>query len=121
MKNLEYYMNLKYSYLITPILEDDGERYFQLSIPELPGFNIYEDSKEELLNNLDDAKKAWFSANLSEHRTIPEPKKDETVPEGMNDQLTVTYSVSNFPNEKYRNLITNVSGSLRKKGSILYG
>lgn len=78
MKNLEYYMKLNYSYVITPIVEDDGETYFELAIPDLPGFKIYEDSEEELFANLEDAKRAWFSANLSENRYIPEPKKNSS-------------------------------------------
>ena len=79
MKKLDYYMKLNYPYTITPITEDDGEKYFELSIPILPGFKIYEDSVEDLLNNLDDAKRAWFVANLNNHRNIPEPKQTPDV------------------------------------------
>lgn len=73
MKDLNYYMNLDYSYVITPIVEDDGEEYYQLSIPDLPGFKIYEDTPKLLLENLDDAKDAWFRANIEAGENIPEP------------------------------------------------
>lgn len=75
MKDLNYYMNLDYPYVITPITEEDGEKYFQLSIPELPGFKIYEDTCELLFENLEDAKRAWFMANLKAGDEIPEPLK----------------------------------------------
>ncbi|NLR09547.1 MULTISPECIES: toxin-antitoxin system HicB family antitoxin [Lactobacillaceae] len=77
MKDLNYYMGLDYSFVITPITEDDGEKYFQLSIPDLPGFKIYENTEEELRKSLDDAKSAWFLANIEAHESIPEPKREQ--------------------------------------------
>lgn len=74
MKDINYYMKQTYGIEINPVEEDDGERYFQLVIPELPGFKLYGDSESELLKDMEDAKREWFLASLEEGRDIPEPK-----------------------------------------------
>lgn len=75
MKNIEYYMSLPYAIEIRPIVEDDGEKYFQLTIPDLPGFKLYGDTQAEVLDELDDAKKEWFAASIDENHFIAEPKE----------------------------------------------
>ena len=54
IKNIDYYMNLKYKIDITPI-EDEGEMYFSASIPDLPGLEVFEDTVNEALASLEDA------------------------------------------------------------------
>lgn len=91
MKNLEYYMNLKYQIQINPIEEDDGEEYFQLVIPDLPGFKIYEDSIQELMENVEDAKAAWFISRINEKKEIPMPN---TIKNNYSGRITLRIAKS---------------------------
>ena len=47
-------------------MEDDGETYYRVTVPRLPGLIAYGDDLEE-------AKKAWFSSCLRRNVKIPEP------------------------------------------------
>lgn len=72
MKDLDYYMKLTYSATLEN-LEEDGESYFRLTIPILPGLEAYGDTPSEAYNDLEKAKKEWFLECLDEGITIPEP------------------------------------------------
>lgn len=69
---MDYYMNLKYKIDITPI-EDEGEMYFSASIPDLPGLEVFEDTVNEALASLEDAKKAWIAVAIKRGVRIPLP------------------------------------------------
>lgn len=72
-KDLSYYMHLNYPTEFQKIVEDDGETYYRITIPKLPGLIAYGDSIEEGLNELEGAKKAWFSSCIRRKIKIPEP------------------------------------------------
>lgn len=72
-KDLNYYMNLNYPTEFQKIVEDDGETYYRVTIPKLPGLIAYGDSIEEGLNELEEAKKAWFSSCIRRNVKVPEP------------------------------------------------
>ena len=54
-------------------MEDDGETYYRVTVPRLPGLIAYGDDLEEGMAELEEAKKAWFSSCLRRNVKIPEP------------------------------------------------
>mgnify|MGYP001597828272 FL=1 len=72
-KNLKYYLSLDY----TIRLKQNEDGSFFAEIEELPGCMSEGDTKEEALNLIEDAKKAWITVALKRKINIPEPEKDE--------------------------------------------
>ena len=72
-KNLKYYLNLDY----TIRLKQNEDGSFFVEIEELPGCMTEGDNKEEALEMIEDAKKAWLAVALARKINIPEPEKDE--------------------------------------------
>lgn len=72
-KDLNYYMNLNYPTEFQKIVEDDGETYYRVTVPRLPGVIAYSDSIEEGMSEIEESKKAWFSSCLRRNVKIPEP------------------------------------------------
>lgn len=68
-------MNLNYSIKLQKIAESDGETYYRLTIPKLPGVIAYGDTIDEGMKELEEAKKAWFTSCLQRNIKIPEPTK----------------------------------------------
>lgn len=68
-KDLSYYIALPYSILLIP--EEDGGWFAE--IPELPGCMTFGDTKEEVLELIEDAKLTWISGSLEAGDPIPEP------------------------------------------------
>ena len=54
-------------------MEDDGETYYRVTVPRLPGLIAYGDDLEEGMAELEEVKKAWFSSCLRRNVKIPEP------------------------------------------------
>lgn len=73
MKNLKYYLNLKYT---ARLLQNSDGSYFG-EIEELTGCMTEGDDAEETLKMLEDAKKAWLEVVLERGLTIPESAPDE--------------------------------------------
>lgn len=73
LKNLNYFMNLNYPTEFQKIIENDGETYYRVTVSKLPGLIAYGDTIEESRNELEAAKKAWFSSCLRCKVKIPEP------------------------------------------------
>lgn len=69
-KNLDYYMSLPYSIVLTPS-EQGG---WLAKIAELPGCTTFGDTQEEVLELIEDAKFAWLAHSLEEGDPIPEPE-----------------------------------------------
>ena len=67
-------MSLDYS-VRTSEIELFNEKYIQAYIAELPGLKVYVTSYEEVRQEIDSAKKEWFSSYLSQDKVIPEPIK----------------------------------------------
>lgn len=72
-KNLKYYLNLDYAIR----LKENSDGSFFAEIEELPGCMTEGDRKEEALEMLEDAKKAWLEVALKRNISIPEPASDE--------------------------------------------
>ena len=72
IKNLEYYLGLNYPSQITKINVEDGGGFF-IEVPMLKGCMSDGETVEEAYNNLEEAKKEWFSYMLENHLEIPVP------------------------------------------------
>ena len=72
-KNLKYYLKLDYTIRHK---QNEDSSYFA-EIEELPGCMSEGDTKEEALEMIEDAKKAWIEVALKRKIKIPEPEKDE--------------------------------------------
>lgn len=72
MKNLDYYMNLKYTTQITEIAVEDGGGYL-IEIPLLKGCVSDGETIAEALENIKEAKEEWFKYMLENNLPIPEP------------------------------------------------
>lgn len=70
VKDLAYYMSLPYRTEVIPAADEGG---FALHCPELPGCATCADGLEEGFKLLEDAKRSWFTACLSDGIPIPEP------------------------------------------------
>lgn len=68
MKDINFYMNLDYPYVITP---DEGG--YQAEIPLLPGCIAHGATEEDALQYLNVAKCEWISGMLERHIPIPQP------------------------------------------------
>ena len=71
---LDYYINLPYKIEISKIPDEDGGGYLA-KLPQFGDLGIVGDgeTKEEALENLDEAKKLRFEKYLKEGLEIPEP------------------------------------------------
>lgn len=72
-KNLNYYLNLEYTIRLKK--NSDGSYFGE--IEELTGCMTEGDTKTEVLEMIDDAKKAWLEVALERKLSIPEPEQDE--------------------------------------------
>ena len=72
IKSLNYYLNLPYTVSIQSY-PDGG--YFA-EVKELPGCMTEADTKEELWEMIEEAKKIWIETALEEGMEIPEPEKE---------------------------------------------
>ena len=74
--DLDYYMSLPYR---VEIIKDTDEEWYVAFIPELKGCITTGTTEEEALENLKDAKAAWFSSAIEDGDPIPEPARDEVL------------------------------------------
>ena len=72
-KDLTYYMSLPYSIFLIPPDEKDS-RWFA-RIPELDSCSTYAESREEVLEMIEDAKYTWLEVSLEHGDPIPEPHR----------------------------------------------
>jgi len=72
-KDLDYYMSLPYEEKIIP----SPEGGFVGTVPDLPGCITQAETKAELLDMIEDAKKCWLQAALDMGEEIDEPAQDE--------------------------------------------
>lgn len=75
-KNLNYYLNLKWSYTIEED-EMDGKRFFIVRVNELPGVCTDAETVEEGMKEIKDAIKAAITLYLKQGDPIPEPINKE--------------------------------------------
>ena len=72
-KDLKYYISLKY----TARIKRNSDGTYFAEVEELPGCMTEADTKEEVLDMLEDAKAAWIETALKRGVSIPEPSEDE--------------------------------------------
>jgi predicted RNase H-like HicB family nuclease len=72
VKNLKYYMQLKYPTQLTEIPAEDGGGYL-IDIPLLKGCISDGETITEALKNIEEAKEEWFAYMLENNLSIPEP------------------------------------------------
>ena len=72
-KDLKYYAALPYEILITP----SPEGGFVATIPDLPGCITQGDTRLEVLEMIEDAKRCWLEAALDLGQSIDEPNWDK--------------------------------------------
>jgi len=94
MKDLEYYMGLKYPF----ILEQDEDGSYFIKYPDLPGCMTCGSTVEEAIKMGEDARKCWIDSALLDGSFIPEPKTAENYPDNFKLRL---------PKTLYRQLATN--------------
>jgi len=70
---VEYYMELPYTVKFTP-MKNGG--YF-VKVEELPGCMSEGPTKEEALDNIEEAKELWFEAAIEDKYNIPLPEEME--------------------------------------------
>ncbi|MDO4842856.1 MAG: type II toxin-antitoxin system HicB family antitoxin [Phoenicibacter congonensis] len=68
-KTLEDYMAMDYR---MEVIEDPDEGGYVVSIPDLPGCISCAETKEQALENIEDAKKQWLETALEDGFEIPE-------------------------------------------------
>ena len=68
-KKLDYYMSLPYQIVITP----SPEGGYAAKIPDLPGCITQGETRLEVLEMIEDAKRCWLTAELEDEEDIPEP------------------------------------------------
>jgi predicted RNase H-like HicB family nuclease len=76
VKDLQYFMGLNYPVTVE-IVEDYGESYFSLEVPDLPGCGAYGPTIEEAFERLEEAKELWIEASLNRGLDISEPVSEE--------------------------------------------
>jgi len=75
-KDLNYYLSLNYDIKIRRLTEEEGGGWFA-EVPLLPGCMSDSDNIEELLGNIEDAKKSWIKTCLDSDRAVPEPQEEQ--------------------------------------------
>lgn len=93
-KDMNYYMSLAYR----EIIEADPAGGYVGYIPDLKGCITQAETKAEILDMLDDAKRVWIEAALEDRLDIPEPVKDADFSGKFNLRL---------PKSLHRNLAMN--------------
>ena len=86
MKDLQYYMGLKYPFFIKQ--DEDGSYFIQF--PDLPGCMTCGATMDEILKMGEDAKKCWINSALQDGDFIPEPKAIEDYPDNFKLRLPKT-------------------------------
>ena len=72
-KELDYYMSLPYSVLLTPLSPEDGGGWFA-QIPLLHGCMSDGETQTEALAMIEEAKLGWLQSALARGMPIPEPQ-----------------------------------------------
>ena len=69
-------MSLPYLYVLSRETDsEDNEVYYKLTYPDLPGLTIYNATVKDVMAERDDAKEAWFAANIETGEVIPLPRQ----------------------------------------------
>ena len=94
MKDLDYYMRLKYPFT----LEQDEDGSYFIEFPDLPGCMTCGESINKAIQMGEDAKKCWIETALQDGAFIPEPRVAEDYPDNFKLRI---------PKTLYKQLATN--------------
>ena len=83
MNDLDYYMALKYPFLIE---QDEDDSYF-IAYPDLPGCMSCGTTIEEAILMGEDARKCWIASALNDGCYIPKPKVITEYPDSFKLRL----------------------------------
>jgi len=86
MKDLRYYMDLKYPF----ILEQDDDGSYFIEFTDLPGCMSCGNNIAEVIKMGEDAKKCWIESALKDGDFIPEPKSAADYPDNFKLRLPKT-------------------------------
>ena len=86
MKDLNYYMSLKYPF----VLEQDDDGSYFIQFPDLPGCMTCGNSMNQAIENGNDAKKCWIESALADGDFVPEPKTAINYPDNFKLRLPRT-------------------------------
>jgi|APSaa5957512622_1039677.scaffolds.fasta_scaffold30779_3 antitoxin HicB len=75
-KNLKYYLSLNYPTTVE-IEDDDGDIYYSLEIPDLPGCGAADQDLNKAFEKLVDAKELWIEESLKRNLSVPDPVSEE--------------------------------------------
>ena len=107
-KDLKYYMGLNYPVTVENYTED-GETYFSVEIPDLPGCGSYGATLEEAFERLEGAKELWLEESLNRGLDISEPISEEAfsgkfllrIPSRLHMKLTKNSKSNNISLNQY--------------------
>lgn len=96
MKNVEYYMNLPYNYIVQPITDESGS-YFYARVLELDGCQSTGETFEEAYENLREAMEGWIETKLEGGFEVPLPVRYDDfsgkfvvrIPKSLHYRLTI--------------------------------
>ena len=74
-KNIDYYMNLPYTFIIQPYNDESGVYYIG-KVLEFEGCTTDGITKEEVLDNIREAMEGWIETKLTNGFAVPEPVSD---------------------------------------------
>ncbi|MCD8796415.1 type II toxin-antitoxin system HicB family antitoxin [Mammaliicoccus sciuri] len=80
MKNIKYYMNLKYNLEINVEIDFDDSEYYVAKYKELDGLIGTGETEIEAINDLMEIKEEWFEWNLELGKYISEPIREAVPP-----------------------------------------
>ncbi len=124
MKNLKYYLKLKYPIQINPIPEEEGGGY-EAYIPQLGKYAFVGDGEtiEEALKNLEEIKKDYFKDYLRKGIKIPEPKLEEEeysgkfiirLPRFLHKHLAEQAKKNNVSLNQYINVLLSMNNPIHE-------
>ncbi|WP_179860925.1 toxin-antitoxin system HicB family antitoxin [Bhargavaea cecembensis] len=94
---LDEFLDQDYQTVITPYHDREyDEKGFVITCPELPGIKVFEESISEGMEELREAKIAWYEMMEEMHASIPLPKVEEPpsgrltlrLPVSLHEQVT---------------------------------
>ena len=76
-KDLNYYMNLPYSFVVQHVKDKDGD-YYWARVTELDGCHSHGETRAIAMDNLMDAFEGYLEVKLEYGDPIPEPVTDDS-------------------------------------------
>ncbi|GGP17308.1 type II toxin-antitoxin system HicB family antitoxin [Oceanobacillus neutriphilus] len=88
VESLEEFLKLDYKLVITPF-EEEGEKGFIVSSPEINGLEVFGVTIDEALKEVNEAKQALFYLQQDKGEKIAYPKGYETNDENLSGRMTI--------------------------------